>query len=66
MPNGIDTNIGEKGVKLSGGQLQRLQIAKVFLKNPEIILLDEATANLDSNSENYIEKSLGINFANKE
>lgn len=65
MPNGIDTNIGEKGVKLSGGQLQRLQIAKVFLKNPEIILLDEATANLDSNSENYIEKSLGINFANK-
>jgi ABC-type multidrug transport system fused ATPase/permease subunit len=57
---GLDTVIGERGVKLSGGQRQRITIARALLANPRVILLDEATSNLDNESEAFIQKSLGI------
>ena len=57
-PNGIDTYIGERGVKLSGGQKQRLSIARVFLKDPRILILDEATSALDNESEILVTRSL--------
>lgn len=65
LPDGILTEVGERGVKLSGGQRQRIGIARAFLRNPQILMLDEATASLDSQSEKYVGEALNELMADR-
>ncbi|WP_265525123.1 ABC transporter ATP-binding protein [Paenibacillus sp. JDR-2] len=65
LPDGYDTVVGNRGMKLSGGEKQRISIARVLLKDPAIIILDEATSSLDTVSEYYIQKAMSVLLQNK-
>ncbi|MEO8560860.1 MAG: ABC transporter transmembrane domain-containing protein [bacterium] len=58
LPSGMETRVGERGIKLSGGQRQRIALARVFLKNPAVVVLDEATSSLDNESERLVEEAM--------
>lgn len=65
LPNGLDTVVGERGHRLSGGEKQRLAIARLLLKAPEVVILDEATAHLDSENEALVQQALQVALANR-
>jgi ATP-binding cassette subfamily B protein len=65
MPQGYDTVVGERGYRLSGGEKQRMALARVILKNPSVLVLDEATSSLDSQSEYYIQQALDVLFVGR-
>ena len=65
LPDGIDTVVGDRGYRLSGGEKQRLAIARILLKAPEVVVLDEATAHLDSESEMAVQQALATALAGR-